>query len=687
LFVDTLFLNDMFFARTIRSPLQSGRLFSMDCPALPEGYRLICARDIPGLNRLAGAGGGFDPAFSHPVFAENELLYEGQPVALLAGPERDELDRLAAALLLNVGEAALPQRVYAGRDVVIEMNAKAGRAVPPGKEGAPPAGGQFRRVETFHKTPCARHNAPECTVAAAFFEGPRCVIHVATRWPAHVQKSVAGALGIPESSVVVRCGPAGVSFDAKVWYPSLIAVQAALAAFITGRPVKLALSREEERRYSPRRASSEIRIASTLDERGRIVETDIAVKADLGACGFFADEIIDRMAVASLGVYRLGTVTIKAQAVGSASVPGGAFCGFGLAQGFFAIERHVAHIARELCVSPFDWLLENGVLKPGYGLLKAGAGAPRKTQSLHAVVETVSDQSGFGRKWAAYDLLRQKVSPAGDSFSPVRGIGLAAAYQGSGLLYHMGGAPLPAVTALIEGGKLTVKCASVADKEEKAAWLQSIVLSAADLAEPARWEIGGGWGDDPAALSNDAVYVSALVEEAAQSAALLPDAPVKQSETRYHSEDAATWAGKTGDVKAFAHPALCAAVVEIEIDKTECRPVIRGIWLCVDGGKIFSIQDAANTLVITGIAALAWAQGKQNIPDMQDIPRIHIDFIPSESDYACGLEELAFSTIPAAYASAVSQALNVSFDSIPIRQADVWQAMRERGSDDKGGAE
>jgi CO/xanthine dehydrogenase Mo-binding subunit len=727
----------MYVVRTLRSPVRSGKLLSIDYPVLPEGYHLIRAKDIPGENMLAGSFAGadadFNPVYSHPILAETELLYEGQPVALLVGPDEAEIAKLEDSILINVTENAINTgesteagetdvRVYAERNLTVETDVKAARSIlaakATGEEARP-----LRLVETVHKTPCAEHNAPECTGAVTFFEGTRCVIHTASRWPRHVRRSVAGVLNIDEARVDIMREPPGVHFDAKVWYPSLIAAQAALASFVTKKPVKFMLSREEERRYSPRRAASEIRIRSALDEEGRIVETDIDIKADLGACGFFADEIIDRMALASLGLYRLGTVTLHARALGTASIPKGAFSGFGMAQGFFAIERHITRVAEEARVSPLEWKRERSIVKQGGGPVKLAIGiAPQKPLALHAVLDTVCARSDFSRKWAAYDLCRRETAGKraqehpdepilADKCAPVRGIGLAVAYQGAGLLYHTGGDPLPHVTARIEGDKLTIKCA-VSEKEKKedpsgtlgTLWREIAHNAAARPLKSVHYDKGGNdWGDDPAVLSRTAAWVTELVEQAVHSASLLPDGPDRTGEARYHREPFQNWAGKTCDQKAFSHPALCAAVIEVEIDQVEYKSLVRCIRLCVEGGKMLSIHDARNTLTVCGIAALAWAQGKREVPNIKDVPPIEIDFILSEnesksgSDRVCGLEELAFSTIPAAYAQAVSQALTVSFDSLPIRPLEIWQALRpkpegeghgengENGREDKDG--
>ena len=80
----------MIYALTIRSPIANGSLIEIKAPPLPDSYHLITAKNIPGENSLA--------CFPIPVLAEKKLSYIGQPLAILAGPERTVLEELASGL-------------------------------------------------------------------------------------------------------------------------------------------------------------------------------------------------------------------------------------------------------------------------------------------------------------------------------------------------------------------------------------------------------------------------------------------------------------------------------------------------------------------------------------------------------------------------------------------------------------
>jgi CO/xanthine dehydrogenase Mo-binding subunit len=135
-----------------------------------------------------------------------------------------------------------------------------------------------------------------------------------------------------------------------------------------------------------------------------------------------------------------------------------------------------------------------------------------------------------------------------------------------------------------------------------------------------------------------------------------------------------------------------AAVVEVSIDLGE--PKLRGIWLSVDGGALHE-EQARRTLKRSAIHALSWAMGEgisyhegrldagffynnYTVQAPGDIPPIHIGFIRNDDKNGDAapraIGELPFSTIPAAYVQAVSQAMDHCFDHIPLSAGDLWQA-------------
>ena len=153
---------------------------------------------------------------------------------------------------------------------------------------------------------------------------------------------------------------------------------------------------------------------------------------------------------------------------------------------------------------------------------------------------------------------------------------------------------------------------------------------------------------------------------------------------------------------SMAHPGWAAAVVEVELKPDSYSPVIRGLWLAVDGGRILSESRARRGLKLAAIQALGWASGEDleyregaiwpagisayGIPNPGEIPPIRVDFLWNDAAIPMGIGELPFCCIPAAYIQAVSQAADHPFRKIPLPPAAIWRILnstaREQGRED-----
>ncbi|MDR0323597.1 MAG: molybdopterin-dependent oxidoreductase, partial [Treponema sp.] len=158
--------------------------------------------------------------------------------------------------------------------------------------------------------------------------------------------------------------------------------------------------------------------------------------------------------------------------------------------------------------------------------------------------------------------------------------------------------------------------------------------------------------------------------------------------------------GKVFDINGFLKPGFACAVVEVYMDMTECVPKIRGVWLAVAGGKIISANRAKRNLTRGIIQALGWAftehieykngsipKSQYNnftIPNPANIPSIYIDFLADNSGETRGVGELPFTCVPAAFLQAVSQAMDHSFKSIPVRRKEIWEMVKLRHAETPG---
>jgi CO/xanthine dehydrogenase Mo-binding subunit len=653
---------------------------------MPVSYTLIRSGDIPGENSL--------DEFAVPVLAEETLSYIGEPVALLIGPDRVTVEKLAGQITV-VAQEELPcldpravgeDAVLARRDIVIgdaESAFKTAQTI----------------IEGIYTTGIQDHWYSEPAGAAALWEyeedgRKRLRVYTAAQWPFQVLRSIEKVLKRPPSSVTVEPSALGVHMDGKIWYPSLLACHAALGAFITKKPVKIILSRIEDFRYSPKRNGAEIRIRSALGDAGRLRAVEIAVLADLGAYGVFTAEILDRICLGALGAYNPGNIHIQGRAVSTNVPPASPLGGFGMAQGFFAMERHASIIADAVQQSPVEWRRDNA---PGKRQLAIGAAVCGVIPQ--AVLDAAAGMGDYGRKWASYEMLRRDRRKNGETekYETLRGIGIASAYQGGGLLYSGNDNGVYEVELILDKeGALEIRTGMAASNEE---WVYIWRKTAAEVlsieAGAVRVVFGNtalGIDSGPATLSWNITGLTRLVEQAClavREQRFRDPLPIVVRRS-YQPAKKTGWAGAPIDENAFTRLAWGTAVVEVEIDPVQRIPIIRGVWLGVDGGKILSEEQARRSLKCSVVHALGWAFRENigyaagqipdrqfdqyDIPCPQDIPPIHIEFIRNDAVDPKGVGELPGNCVPAAFVQAVSQAMDYPFTSIPLTARDIWNA-------------
>ena len=709
LFIEDITASDTYFAVTIRSPVAKGRLQSIDTPPLPQYYTLLTAKDIPGINQL------YD--FPVPVLAWDELSYIGEPVALLLGPDESILRKLAEycrviakeenPLLLN--NILSPETVLKERK--IELSPGSGiintETTENDSHSDEDEAKQSATVKGSYKTGIQEHWYTDTHGAVAMFSEERLNVFTASQWIFHVKRSVTQMLNIDSEKVVVEPSCIGIHLEGKLWYPSLVACHAALGAFVLNKAVKLILTREEDFRFSPKRNASKIEMQSVLDSNGEITETEIKVLVDLGSQEIFADEILDKTLLGCLGAYHLGHIRIEGNAVRTSIPPQGPLGGFGLSQGFFALERHVSKVADSLRQDPAEWRKDHAFQKNE----KLGIGVILEKPPLKKLIDTVSKTSGYHRKWAAYELMRQHRRSTNwkTKDNPLRGIGIAVAYQGSGFLYSDGGMKDCAVeVSLKENGVVEIRSSIITPSNTAYSKIWKRMAEAIlDLKEDKVHILFGNTDTaldcGPGSNSRNISVVSDLVEQALWDIATEMSEktapftvrktyqPILKSPWAGHSLSAPEEPERKIDEQALSKLAWGAAVVEVEIDEVEFNPNIRGIWLIADGGKLLSEKRARTVLMQSSIHALGWATWEDiyynnekitdsfiydyRLPAPGEIPPISIDFIRKNDSFPKGIGELPFSTIPASFIQAISQAVDYHFERIPLSAQDLWESL------------
>jgi CO/xanthine dehydrogenase Mo-binding subunit len=698
-FLEDIYPPDLLYAVTIRSPIAKGKLRNIHVPALPDNYTLITAKDIPGENRLENT--------KIPILAQENLNYIGEPIAILLGPDKTKLEELASGCEALTYEEKPVFSYGDDNEPVLKREIITGNTLETFHD-------TDRIVTGSYKTGIQEHWYAEPIGAISWLDNEQngkktknekqglLVIRTATQWTYHVKRSVMRVLGIDSFSVNIEPTALNLHMDGKLWYPSLIACHAALGTFITKKPVRLVLTREEDFLYTPKRFSTNINIVSTIDDNGIMSAANIDISVNLGAYEVNSDEILDQICLGTIGLYNFNNISLKAKAYCTNIPPQGPFSGFGLAQGLFAMERHVSLIADMVSQDPAEWrekYSDTQIILP--------SSKTKNNITGENLIKMTAKMSDYNHKWASYELLRQtNKGKKTDKNENPRGIGIALGFQGNGMLYPGEEGSYSIEVTLTKDCILEIKTSITSPEDYSRIWARVVKEIMSIESDMVRIISSNAPDCGPSCTSRNITAITKLVEKcciAIRKQRFHDPLPITVRRS-IKPQNGTLWggrftpsAGKTFDISGFTKLGLVCAVVEVSIDLIECIPIIRGVWLGVDGGKIISANRAKRRLFRGAAQALGWAFTENIeyingiIPRTQydnftifspvEIPPIHIDFIAGDSNEAKGISDLPFTCIPAAFLQAVSQAMDHSFKTIPLKRKDIWEIVRARNLD------
>ncbi len=190
-------------------------------------------------------------------------------------------------------------------------------------------------------------------------ENDRLVIRTSTQVPFHVRRILAPVLGLPEKRIRVIKPRIGGGFGSK--QEVLIEDICAHLTIATGRPVKMEYTREQEFIASRTRHPMYITLKTGVMKDGTIIANAMYVLSDTGGSGTHGMTVAGNTGHKAMALYNAPNIKFHADVVYTNKVPSGAFRGYGVPQGFWALETHMEHIARSLGLDPLEFRLKNAI--------------------------------------------------------------------------------------------------------------------------------------------------------------------------------------------------------------------------------------------------------------------------------------------------------------------------------------
>jgi hypothetical protein len=234
-----------------------------------------------------------------------------------------------------------------------------------------------------------------------------------------VHTAVAEVTGLAPDDVIITQDVTGGGFGGKEDFPSVLACQVAVAAYVTGKPVRVVLGRREDVESTSKRHPAFCYIKVAVKDR-RVTGMMIEALYDAGAYTTMTPVVLQRGVIAGGGVYDIPNLKVHGEARKTNSVPSGAFRGFGGPQMFFAVEMMMSHIAKELGEDAMDFKLSHASKK---GDVTSTGGKCHFDVPVPDMMNAVAAASDYRRKQEEYKEQTGRLR---------RGIAMSAVYHGAG---------------------------------------------------------------------------------------------------------------------------------------------------------------------------------------------------------------------------------------------------------------
>ena len=687
-YVCDMTLPDMQYAYMVRSTIARGRIKAIHVPELPEGYYFISAKDIPaqGKNEL------WMIAKDWRCFAEDYVLYVGETIGLVVGPDRSVLKRLKAQIKIDyeeqtpavtiddgihcVGGPMFPEK---NSNVMCELFCEKGR---PMDEVFAEADEVFE--ETI-ETPYQEHVHLETNSAIADMEDGKFVFYASAQCPFYIRKSIAGLLDIPYDDIIVRQCTTGGAFGGKEHFPDVLCGALLVAENKIRKPIKMVFDREEDTQFSVKRHPSKC-IYKTAVKDGKITGVYGHIYYNCGAYLSSSYVVLQRGVFHGNGVYTFDNTYLKGEGIGTNMFPSCAFRGFGAPQTLFAIETHLDHLAHHLGVDPLEFKMQYLAKK---GDETTTNGHIIEEVKLPEMLDVITRESDYWRKAKEY-------KPGCG-----RGIGIALYNHGGAFTGNGEQAIIKAHARLVKtGDRVSIQVGSTEMGQGFKTSLRKICAAtlgvSIDQIEYLDPDTSKVVAPGPPAASRSTMVVGRLVERAAQEMKERWSEGDFTTEVEYEHPDGYPWDQTTFRGDAYLGYGWGVACVEVEVDKLTNEVKTLGVWSSheigkaidelivhgqINGGILQSLgYGSMEKLEVKGGRFKQKSMSDYVIPTSMDFPKqfYHIQENPYPwGPYgAKGMGELVFNGASAAYVDAVERALNTRFTSIPIPPEAIEEAMK-----------
>jgi CO/xanthine dehydrogenase Mo-binding subunit/aerobic-type carbon monoxide dehydrogenase small subunit (CoxS/CutS family) len=418
-YIDDRSRPEMVYGQVVWSKHPYAQIVKIDTAAAekaPGVIRVLTAKDVPGLN----GHGRTKP--DQPVFCYERVRYTGDIVALVVAETKEQA--VDAAELVDVTYNVLkgtfsPEESLADNapqlhptgNICKHLVHTMGDVESAFKSAALVVEGHFETQRQDHA-----YLEPQGVLTEVSPDGV-VTISTPTQAPFETREQLTKVLSLPADKVRVIATPLGGGFGGKLE----INVEAvgAVAAYVTRRPVKIILSREENLHSSVKRHPYKMDYRVGVDKEGHLLAVDAKLVSDAGPYTGNSPRVIDQACIFSCGPYKVPNVRIEGTSVLTNNANCGAFRGYGINQAAVAMEQLLDEIALKLGINPFE-IRRINMLREGDETI-TGQYLP---SSVGAIPTLDAARRAFEEEWPEF---QKKLRPGYRL-----GYGIASAYKNVG---------------------------------------------------------------------------------------------------------------------------------------------------------------------------------------------------------------------------------------------------------------
>lgn len=348
------------YAALVHSPITRGAIARLDtaaAEAAPGVMLVVTHRNMPrlatvpliGMTDLTAVGNS-----SVPIMQGPEIRYNGQVVAAVVAETQEQADHAAALIRVEYQNSPARTRFEDAKadartlaSILIEKN-----HVSVG-DAERELGRSPHRVDNLYRTPGHNHNAIELHAVTVAWEGEGLLVHDTTQMVAPSAAALAKVFGLKKEQVRVLSPFVGGGFGGKgLWDHQIVAIA---AAKLTGRPLRLTLSREGVYRIIGGRTPTEQRVAFGADAGGKftaLIHTGHSVMPRHGSCP-------EQYTLGTRSLYASRSYEIVQHHLDLDVVANTFMRAPGEAIGSFAVESAVDELAHDMRIDPIELRLRN----------------------------------------------------------------------------------------------------------------------------------------------------------------------------------------------------------------------------------------------------------------------------------------------------------------------------------------